>query len=358
MSKRKIGILTSGGDCQGLNAAIRGVGKALLKEFDDDVTIYGIENGYKGLIEGNWRELTNRDFSGILSQGGTILGTSRQPFKVISKDENKIAAMKENYKKLGLDCLTVLGGNGTHKTANLLANEGLNVVTLPKTIDNDIWNTDITFGFQSAVEVAAGALDCIHTTARSHDRVFVVEVMGHKVGWLTLFAGIAGSADAILLPEIPYDVASIAELVNKRDQKGKHFTIVAVAEGAISVEDAQLTKKERKKKFAADKFPSAAYRFADALSKVTNREIRVTVPGHMQRGGAPCPMDRVLSTRFGAAAANFIKEECYGYMTAMKNGHIVPVALEDVAGKLKTVPLDSEVIAAARDLEVYFGDEK
>ena len=208
---KRIGFLTSGGDCQSLNATMRGVAKTLYENCPD-VEIYGVLEGYKGLIYGNYRKMEPKDFSGILTEGGTIIGTSRQPFKKMrTPDENgldKVEAMKSNYKKWKLDCLVILGGNGTHKTANLLHEEGCNVVTLPKTIDNDIWGTDITFGFQSAVNIATNAIDCIHTTAASHGRVFIVEVMGHKVGWLTLHAGIAGGADIILLPEIPYDIPS------------------------------------------------------------------------------------------------------------------------------------------------------
>ena len=237
---KKIGILTSGGDCQGLNAAIRGVAKGLYEEIDD-VEIYGIQNGYAGLIHGDYKKMNQSDFSGILTIGGTILGTSRQPFKMmrVIEDENsidKVAAMKDNYKKMGLDCLVILGGNGTHKTANLLSEEGLNVVTMPKTIDNDVWGTEMTFGFQSAVDIATEVIDCIHTTATSHGRIFIVEVMGHKVGWLNLYAGIAGGADIILLPEIPYDINEIAKVIEKREQAGKRFSILAVAEGAISKE--------------------------------------------------------------------------------------------------------------------------
>jgi 6-phosphofructokinase 1 len=357
---RKIGILTSGGDCQGLNAAIRGLGKALLCEFGKDIEIYGIEDGYRGLIEGNYHKMKPHDFSGIITLGGTILGTSRQPFKLMRViDENsgdKVQNMKDNYKKMDLDCLVILGGNGTHKTANLLSEEGLHVVTMPKTIDNDIWGTDITFGFQSAVDVAANVLDCIHTTATSHGRIFIVEVMGHKVGWLTLHAGIAGSADAILLPEIPYTVDSIANVIEQRSKAGKRFSILAVAEGAISKEESQMSKKELKAKRASENYPSISYRLAKELEDATGHEIRVTVPGHIQRGGAPCPYDRVLSTRFGAAAAHLIKQKKYGFMVAMRNNEIVPVPLSEVAGKLKTVPLDCEVIKTARDIGVSFGD--
>ena len=244
---KRIGMLTSGGDCQALNAAMRGVVKGLSKN-TQQLEIYGFYEGYKGLIYGNYRLLTADDFSGILTKGGTILGTSRQPFKRMrTPDENgldKVEAMKKNYKKLQLDCLVILGGNGTQKTANLLREEGLNVIHLPKTIDNDIYGTDITFGFQSAIDVATAAIDCIHTTAASHNRVFIVEVMGHKVGWLTLYAGVAGGADIILLPEIPYDIDKVAEAVQQRSRQGKGFTILAVAEGAISKERIQRKAEE------------------------------------------------------------------------------------------------------------------
>ena len=213
---KRIGMLTSGGDCQALNAAMRGVAKCIFHS-GEDVEMYGFLEGYKGLIYGNFRMLTPTDFSGVLTKGGTFLGSSRTPFKQIREpDENgldKVEAMKQNYYKLRLDCLVILGGNGTHKTANLLRTEGLNVVTLPKTIDNDLWGTDMTFGFQSAVNIATDAIDCIHTTAASHGRVFIVEVMGHKVGYLTLNAGIAGGADIILIPEIPYDIKKVIDKI-------------------------------------------------------------------------------------------------------------------------------------------------
>ena len=245
----RIGMLTSGGDCQALNATMRGVVKGIFNE-RNDVEIYGFQAGYKGLIYSDFKMMTSRDFSGILTVGGTILGTSRQPFKKMrDPDENgldKVEAMKHTYHKLSLDCLVVLGGNGTHKTANMLSEEGLNVITLPKTIDNDLWGTDMTFGFQSAVDIATDTIDKIHTTATSHSRVFIVEIMGHRVGWVALHAGIAGGADIILIPEIPYDVDVLADMINKRAKEGKRFTIIAVAEGAISKKDAKLSKKEMK----------------------------------------------------------------------------------------------------------------
>ena len=355
---KRIGMLTSGGDCQALNAAMRGVVKGLSKNVED-LEVYGFYEGYKGLIYGNYRLLTGSDFSGILTKGGTILGTSRQPFKLMRvPDENgldKVEAMKHTYHKLNLDCLVVLGGNGTHKTANMLREEGLHVITLPKTIDNDLWGTDMTFGFQSAVDIATDTIDKIHTTATSHSRVFIVEVMGHKVGWVTLHAGIAGGADIIMLPEIPYDINVVVDAINKRKAAGKKFTIIAVAEGAISKEDAKLSKKELKAKKAKQKYPSVAYEVAEKIQKRTDQEVRITVPGHTQRGGSPCPYDRVLSTRLGAAAAEAILDGDYGYMLGVKKNDIVRVPLSEVAGKLKYVDPKSSIIKEAEMTGISFG---
>ena len=356
---KRIGMLTSGGDCQALNAAMRGVVKTLANS-KEEVEIYGFLDGYRGLIYGNFRMLTDKDFSGILTKGGTILGTSRTPFKTIQDPDpnglNKVEAMKQNYYKLQLDCLVILGGTGTHKTANLLRKEGLNIVTLPKTIDNDLWGTDMTFGFQSAVDIATDAIDCIHTTAASHGRVFIVEVMGHKVGWLTLNAGMAGGADIILLPEIPYDIDKVIEKIEDRDKKGCRFTIIAVAEGAISKEDAALTKKDYKKKMEKYPFPSVSYEVAAQIQEKTGREVRVTVPGHMQRGGSPCPYDRVFASRLGSEAGKLILDNQYGFMVGYKNREIVRVPLEDVAGKLKTVDPDATIVQEAKLLGICFGD--
>ena len=357
----RVGMLTSGGDCQSLNATMRGVAKGLYNMFDD-VEIIGFEEGYKGLIYADYRIMKPSDFSGILTQGGTILGTSRQPFKLMRvPDENgldKVEAMKHTYKKLKLECLVVLGGNGSQKTANLLREEGLNIVSLPKTIDNDLWGTDVTFGFQSAVNLATTVIDCIHTTAASHGRVFIVEVMGHKVGWMTLYAGLAGGADIILIPEIPYDLDVVVNAVKTRAKNEKRFSIVAVAEGAISVEDAKLSKKELKeKKKNGVVYPSVAYEIGAQIGERTGQEIRVTVPGHMQRGGEPCPYDRVLSTRLGAAAAQLIRRGEYGYMVAIKNNDIAKVPLADVAGKLKYVDPNCTMIQDAKGMGICFGDE-
>ena len=355
----RIGILTSGGDCQALNAAMRGVVKGLSAK-RNDLEIYGFRDGYKGLIYGIADRMTPDDFSGILNRGGTILGTSRQPFKKMRiPDENgldKVEAMKSNYRKYKLDCLVILGGNGTHKTANMLREEGLNVVTLPKTIDNDLWGTEMTFGFQSAVDIATDTIDRIHTTASSHSRVFIIEVMGHKVGHVTLHAGIAGGADVILLPEIPYDIDKVAEVVEKRFAAGKKFSILAVAEGAISKEDAKLKKKQYKAKLAKRKHSTVGYELASQIEKATGLEVRVTIPGHTQRGGSPVPFDRVISSRLGVAAAELIAKEDYGKMLIMKGYDVATLPLEKTAGKLKYVSPDDQIVLQAKHLGISFGD--
>ena len=356
---KRIGLLTSGGDCQALNATMRGVVKGLSANLDE-LEVYGFMNGYKGLIYGDYRLLTSRDFSGILTKGGTILGSSRQPFKLMREPDerglDKVEAMKQNYYKLRLDCLVILGGNGTQKTANLLREEGLNIIHLPKTIDNDIYGTDMTFGFYSAVNIATDAIDCIHTTAASHNRVFIVEVMGHKVGWLTLYSGIAGGADIILIPEIPYDIKKVIEAIDRRTKAGKGFTVIAVAEGAISKADAKLSKKDYKKKLEAKKYPSVAYEIPEEIQAANGPEVRITVPGHTQRGGSPCPYDRVLSTRIGVTAAKMILDEEYGYMVGIVNGKMKKVPLAEVAGKLKTVSPKDQIIEEAKLMGISFGD--
>ena len=356
----RIGFLTSGGDCQALNAAMRGVYKCVVNNAKEPIEFYGFEDGYKGLIYSKFRILTGQDFKGILTRGGTILGTSRCPFKTIrDPDENgldKVEAMKQTYHKLQLNCLVMGGGNGSTKTANLLSQEGLNVITLPKTIDNDLWGTEMTFGFQSAVDIATTAIDQIHTTASSHGRVFIVEIMGHKVGWLPLNAGIAGGADVILIPEIPYDINKVVEAIEGRNKGGSRFTIIAVAEGAISKEDAKLSKKEYKKKMANYEYPSVSYEIADQIQKMTGREVRVTVPGHTQRGGGPNPYDRVFASRVGAEAGKLILRGEFGYMIGYKDREMVKVPLTEVAGKLKTVDPNAEIIKEAKLLGISFGD--
>ena len=357
--KRRVGILTSGGDCPGLNAAIRGVVHSAYNMFD--VEIVGIADGYKGLIEGNYKEMRREDFDGILTLGGTILGTSRQPYRNMRKIEednvDKVAAMKLNYRKMKLDCLVTLGGNGTHKTANLLSEEGLNIIGLPKTIDNDIWGTDVTFGFHTAVDIATEVVDRIHTTANSHGRIMVIELMGNKAGWLTLFAGVAGGADVVLIPELPYSMDALVHAVEERIRiKKRKFSIIAVAEGAMSLAEAGMKGKERAAFRAKEPYMSVSYRIADQLQQATGLESRVVVPGHFQRGGSPSPYDRVLATRFGVQAAKLIKEERYGMAVAQIGSIVTQNPLSEVAGKTKLVPEDHQMVEFARTMGIAFGD--
>lgn len=270
---------------------------------------------------------------------------------------DKVQAMVQTYNKLKLDCLVCLGGKGTHKNANLLSEQGLNVIGLPKTIDNDIYGTDVTFGFQSAVDIATEVIDRIHTTADSHDRVMVIEIMGNKVGWLTLYAGMAGGADVILLPEIPYSLSSVISAIEKRCKEGKDFTIFAVAEGAKTVEEAKMKKEEFENYRKTWGYPSVAYYLMDQLNKNSRFETRACVPGHQQRGGSPAPFDRVLSTNIGAFAAKLIQQGTYGVTVSVKNNEYVATPLKDIAGKTKKVDPNSAIIQNARMIGIQFGDE-
>ena len=351
----KIGILTSGGDCQGLNAALRGIAKTLFAAVPD-IEIIGIQDGYRGLIDGEWREMNLREFSGILREGGTILGTSRQSFKSMRETEDsgepdKLTKMVKNYKKERFDALVILGGNGTHKTAYALSQQGVKVVTLPKTIDNDLYGTDYSFGFDSAVTKAADVIDALHTTAAAHGRIFVAELMGHKAGWVALHAGLAGGADVILLPEIPYSINKVFDVIEKRNQSGKHFSIIAVAEGALTKEEAAMPKKER-----SPGVSTSGSRLTEELDARLDQDVRLVIPGHIQRGGDPTPYDRVLCSRFGVKAAEMILKKKFGYMVALHGTLIITVPLSEVAGVLKTIPPDSEIIQQARALGISFGD--
>ncbi|MDR2070819.1 MAG: 6-phosphofructokinase [Treponema sp.] len=359
---RTLGILTAGGDCPGLNAAIRGVCRAAHDRYN--MAIVGIANGYRGLIDESWRILQPADFSGILTRGGTILGASREkPFKNQGKPQNgldeiggdKVGAIIENYRKLNLDCLVVLGGNGTNTTGYRLSQEGLNVLGLPKTIDNDIAGTDRTFGFHSALDIGAEAIDRLHSTAQSHNRVMVIELMGHKAGWLALYAGVAGGGDVILIPEIPYDIKAISRHLEARLQSGKTFSIVVVAEGALSAEEAKMEKKERKKYREQSGAPSAAYRVAREIEAETGMETRATVLGYMQRGGIPSASDRVLATSLGTAAADLLARGEYGRMAALIGDGIGSVDLSVPAGKVKTVPADHYMIDTAVSVGTCMG---
>lgn len=359
--KKRIGILTSGGDCPGLNATIRGVVKAVYHKLgEENVQIVGIHDGYSGLINNQCKEMQRSDFYGILTEGGTIFGTKRTPYKLMKviEDDNvdKVKAMTDTYKSQKLDCLLTLGGNGTHKTANLLSEEGLNVIGLPKTIDNDIWGTDVTFGFHSAVDIATEVIDRLHTTANSHGRILCVEIMGNKAGWLTLYAGLAGGADLIILPEIPYDIKKVCKAVEDRAKSGHAFSIVAVAEGAMDMKEAGMKKKVRASLRAAEGYTTATNRMAQNIESMTGFETRVCVPGHMLRGGSPSAYDRILATKFGTHAANLIEKDKYGVAVAMINGIVTENKLSDVAGKTKFVPVDDQLITTARDIGVSFGD--
>jgi ATP-dependent phosphofructokinase / diphosphate-dependent phosphofructokinase len=360
---KHIGILTSGGDSPGLNAAIRGVGKAAL---DLKMHIVGFRDGFRGLMENRTVELESGQLSSILTLGGTILGTSREkPHKMMvdGKLRDMTQTIVDNYKANRLDCLVCLGGGGTQKNALRLKQAGLNVVTLPKTIDNDVSMTDTTFGFDTALGIATEAIDRLHSTAHSHHRIIVVEIMGHRAGWLALGAGIAGGADVILLPEIPYDVASVAAAIKQRKKKGKPFSIVAVAEGALSIEQHQAmqaalvaSKGKKPAEIPEIVYADRTLKLAEQLQAATGLEARVTILGHLQRGGTPSAADRMLSTRLGTAAAELIHKGHYGVMVAARGDGTEPVRLEDVAGKPKIVPLDHPWLASARRVGTNFGD--
>lgn len=387
---RRFGILTSGGDCPGLNAAIRGVAKAASGRYG--MEIVGINHGYRGLLQGDARVLAAADFSGILTRGGTILGASREkPFKKSAATEDiltpdfpsfdleagqtggksdsgseasdadfgrdKPEQILRTIAKLELDALVVLGGNGTNTTAFRLYESGVPVVGLPKTIDNDIWGTEVSFGFHSAVAIATEAIDRLHTTAHSHNRVMVIELMGHKAGWLALYAGVAGGGDIILVPEIPYDMAHIARSLENRRREGKEFSIVVVAEGAMNLEEARLGKKERKKARAAMPWPSIGYRVAREIEQVSGMETRVTVLGYLQRGGIPAAYDRVLATAFGTAAADMLHAGHFGSMVRLEADKVGSIPLEEVADRTRTVPLDHHMIGTARRVGTCFGDD-
>jgi ATP-dependent phosphofructokinase / diphosphate-dependent phosphofructokinase len=367
-----IGILTAGGDSPGLNAAIRGVGKAA--HGFHDMHVIGFRDGFRGLMENRMLDLDNSALSGILTLGGTILGTSREkPHRMLvgGSPRDMTDVMAENYHKQHLDMLVCLGGGGTQKNALRLAQKGLKIITLPKTIDNDVVLTDTSVGFDTALSVATEAIDRLHSTAHSHHRMIVVEIMGNKVGWLALGAGIAGGADVILLPEIPYDVDKIAEAIRRRSHGGKRFSIVAVAEGAVSKQEAEaLAQKEgngKGKGKAAEKAEADAerpedrqfgnsMRLATRLEELTGLESRVTILGYLQRGGTPSAADRLLATRLGTACADLINKGHFGVMVATRGDGTKSVPLEDVAGKLKTVPLDHPWIAAARRVGTCLGD--
>ncbi len=340
----KIGILSAGGDCPGINAAIRGVGKTAITHYKMEVI--GLHSGFTGLINKDFIPLNQHSLSGILNLGGTILGTSREkPFKkTLSAEENeKPQIIRESYKQLGLDCLVCIGGNGTQKTAYKLSESGLNIIGIPKTIDNDVWGTDLTFGFDTAVNIATDAIDRLHSTASSHNRVMVIELMGHHAGWITLHAGMAGGADVILLPELGFDIEVVKNAILERAKKGKPYSIVAIAEGI------EIPGKDKKK------YKHPATYIAEKIEKLTGIESRETVLGYIQRGGNPSPFDRNLATRLGGHATELIAEEKFGRMVCLEGDKIVSVPLAEVSGKLKLVKPDNDLILQGQRMDISFG---
>ncbi|MBD3223915.1 MAG: ATP-dependent 6-phosphofructokinase [Caldithrix sp.] len=363
-----IGVLTAGGDTPGLNAALRGIGKAAINKYG--MQVIGFLDGFRGLMENRSTRLDLDTLSGILTKGGTILGTSRdKPHRmpVGGKALDMTDVIYENYQKLHLETLICLGGGGTQKNALRLTEKGLNVITLPKTIDNDVALTDTTFGFDTALSIATEAIDRLHSTAHSHHRIIVVEVMGHKVGWLALGAGLCGGADVILIPEIPYDLNKVAEAIMQRSRGGKRFSIVAVAEGALSKEDVKESAANNKSK-EDDTIDTAlaslltqggghTMRLANRLEELTGLESRLTILGHLQRGGAPSAADRLLATQLGTASVTLVEQKTYNVMVSVRDGRALPVPLKDVAGNRKYVPLDHPWIESARRLGTCLGDD-
>nr|WP_319776079.1 ATP-dependent 6-phosphofructokinase [uncultured Sphaerochaeta sp.] len=351
-----IGILTSGGDTPGLNSAIRAVGKTLLHE--GGYTLIGYLDGYRGLMENRFVELNDAYLSGIITRGGTILGSSRdKPHKmpVGGKIMDMTDVIVENYHSNHLSGLVCLGGGGTQKNSYRLASAGLNVLTLPKTIDNDVMHTDVSFGYDTAMMIATEAVDRLHSTASSHHRIIILETMGHKVGWLALGAGLAGGADVILLPEIPYDEQVVADAILRRTREGKKFSIVVVAEGAMSKSMAKVLEEEGGKEKVEEMLKTRTPQLAAHLERLTGREARVTILGYVQRGGTPTPYDRLLSTSLGSRCAQEIMKDKWGNMMAVQNNKIVTVPLEKVAGPVKYIPKDHYLITCAKDIGVCLG---
>lgn len=360
---RKIGVLTGGGDCPGLNAVIRGVTKPAQ---DHGMTVFGILDGFEGFVEGKTAELRDEDVSGILSHGGTILGSSNKgdPFHWPVEKDGKIEIVDKsqnvlrNYKALDLDAVIAIGGDGTMHICNKIMQMGINMVGVPKTIDNDLDATDVTFGHDSAVYVVSMALDRLHTTASSHHRVIVVEVMGRYAGWIALHGGLSGGADVILIPEIPFSWESVYNKIHKRELKGKRFSLVCVAEGAKPIGGQLVTKGTDVKRTDPIQLGGIGKVVADNIEKNTGRETRVTVLGHLQRGGSPTPYDRILATKFGAFAISLAAQKKFGKMAALKGNEIVEVDIFDAISKQKLVKPNNQDVLAARAVGISFGDEK
>ena len=363
MKKKRIAILTSGGDCPGINAVIRAVAKKAILEYDMEVI--GIEDGYHGIVNNRYRKVGYNDVSGILTLGGTILGTSKaaNPYryplkrgkKIIFKDMSKIASA--NIKRLGAECLVVIGGDGSLGIAYGLFKGGIPVIGVPKTIDNDITGTDITFGFDSAVWIATEGIDRIHSTAQSHHRVMIIEVMGHYAGWIALHSGIAGGGDIILIPEIPYDIQKISNKVKERNRRGKRFSIVVVAEGAKPKGGDIVIQRMVKTSSDPIRLGGIGFVLGQQIENATGLETRAVVMGHLQRGGSPTPFDRVLATQLGTKAVDMILNKEFGHMAAVRECSFTAVSLEEAAKGHRTVPLNHPLINSGRSLGTSFGDE-
>ncbi len=371
---RRVGILTAGGDAPGLNAAIRGFGKAAMNAYG--MELLGFRDGMRGLAENRAFPIQSSDLSGILTTGGTILGTSRDKVHRMMVDgeaRDMIPTIVENYAKNELDALVCLGGGGTAKNCNRLAKAGLNVIQLPKTIDNDILGTDQSFGFSTALEVATEAIDRLHSTAHSHHRIILAEIMGHRAGWLALGSGLAGGADVILIPEIAFNLDSVVETIKKRSGHGHNFSVVAVAEGARDVDDAaelaaaqalvkdagspeSLVAAKRHRASIEESHRDASFRLARELEAATGLESRVTILGYVQRGGTPCAADRLLATRLGSFGAQLVADGHFGVMVATEGEQTLAKPLEEVAGTVKYVPLDHPWVETARRMSIGLGE--
>lgn len=359
---KRIGILTGGGDCPGLNAVIRSVAKPAMTYFGS--TVIGIEDGFEGLVEGKMRELTPRDVGGIVNMGGTILGTSNKgnPFKYPIETPNGIEIVDysqnavKNYRNWKLDLIIAIGGDGTMHIVDRFTELGLNFIGVPKTIDNDLASTDMTFGYDSAVNVATEAIDRLHTTASAHHRVIIVEVMGRYAGWIALGSGLAGGADAILIPEVPFQWSKIYEHVLRRGKQGSRFSIVCVAEGAKPAEGDLVVKEQDKKRTDPLRLGGIGELVGKKITENTGLETRVVVLGHVQRGGSPTPFDRILATKYGSMALQLASEKKFGYMVSLRGTDVVPVPVKDAILKLRTVLPDSQLILAARAVGTCFGD--
>lgn len=359
---KNIGILTGGGDCPGLNAVIRAIVKTATSKYD--YNIIGFKDGYRGLVLNSYCKLRGEDVTGILDKGGTILGTSNRdnPFNFkkvkdgITEYKDMSSVVIENLNMHEIEALVVIGGDGTLTSARDFFKMGVNIIGIPKTIDNDLSGTDLTFGYQTAVQTATEAIDKLHSTAESHHRVMILEVMGRYAGWIALESGIAGGADVILIPEIPYDIKKVVRKILERKQKGKHFSLVVVAEGAKPIDGEIVVSKIDENCPDPIKLGGIGNKIANDIEKIAEIETRVTVLGHLQRGGSPIPFDRILSTRFGVAAMDMVENKQWGKMVCLNGRRISSVSLDEAVGKLKKIEYDNEYVKIAKSIGLEFGE--